>query len=105
MRNLRRLATAVALALPLTLVACGSGDTSGIGGVVTVLEQIDRVSYGISVLAVNVEGTDTTNGPWQDRWNRIATWMADSTRVPDVLVLQEVTGSKCVWSGSCDPKP
>jgi len=58
---------------------------------------------GLSVLHLNLQGTNTTYGPWRERHTRIATWMGSSQNIPDLLVLQEVPASKC-YIFHCDPK-
>jgi hypothetical protein len=58
---------------------------------------------GLSVLNLNVQGTDAALGPWRERHVRLASWMGSTQTVPDVLLLQEVPASKCFAFG-CDPK-
>jgi hypothetical protein len=58
---------------------------------------------GMSILHLNLEGTDTFNGPWRDRHARIASWMGATQIIPDVLLLQEVPASKC-YVFHCDPQ-
>ncbi|MGK5114445.1 hypothetical protein [Geodermatophilus sp. CPCC 205506] len=70
-------------------------------GALTITAEADKVT----VLTVNLEGTDEDNFsvPWRVRYARIAAWMLESQTVPDVLLLQEVPGSKCWFLGGCDP--
>ncbi|MEU6381340.1 hypothetical protein [Streptomyces sp. NPDC046909] len=58
----------------------------------------------ISVLSLNLQGTDSSFGPWRDRHGRLAAWMGATQTVPDLLVLQETPASKCWFLGGCDPK-
>lgn len=53
-----------------------------------------RAKSAFSVLSVNMQGTDSTWGPWRERWARIARWMGQTNTLPDVMTLQEVPASK-----------
>ena len=53
-----------------------------------------RSKSAFSVLSVNLQGTDSTWGPWRDRWARVARWMGQTGTLPDVIALQEVPASK-----------
>jgi hypothetical protein len=58
----------------------------------------------LSILTLNLQGTDPTTGPWRERYARVGIWMRAAGITPDILVLQEVPGSKCWFLGGCDPK-
>jgi hypothetical protein len=57
----------------------------------------------LSVLNLNLEGTNPVYGPWRERYAEVARWMKDTGAAPDLLVLQEVPASKCWFASNCDP--
>jgi hypothetical protein len=58
----------------------------------------------LTVLTANLQGTDSSVVDWRIRHGRIATWITSTRIVPDLLVLQEVPGSKCYFAGGCSPR-
>src|SRR5262245_21783925 len=76
-KALRRIAAILTLAL-LSLPGCTDDDSDGldgIGGVVTVLDGIVRDNASVSMLIANMQGRDSTYGPWRDRWARLPNWL------------------------------
>src|SRR5688572_26687836 len=100
-------------ALGLPGAAWGQGvtkptmDLAGGQGLTTTAEASiteDPRAGKVSILTLNLQGTDSTFGPWRERYARVGIWMRDAGITPDILVLQEVPGSKCWFLGGCDPK-
>jgi hypothetical protein len=58
---------------------------------------------GVSLLSLNLEGTDSTDGPWEGRYARVGGWMGATGLIPDALLLQETPGRKCWYAGGCEP--
>jgi len=54
----------------------------------------ERAKNAFSMLSINLQGTDSTWGPWRERWARVARWMGQTSTLPDVIALQEVPASK-----------
>jgi hypothetical protein len=67
-----------------------------------------RDPHAVSVLTLNLRGThnewENDNGvgittiPWRERYGRLASWMADTGTLPDLIALQEVPARKFWWS-------
>jgi hypothetical protein len=58
----------------------------------------------VSLLHLNLQGTNSEYGPWRDRYRSLALWMRRTQIIPDLLVFQEAPASKCWFLGGCDPK-
>lgn len=62
----------------------------------SVIGGLANEQLGVSILSVNLLGVsnvprDSQSGvPWRTRYTRIFTWMRDTGKFPDVIVLQEV---------------
>jgi hypothetical protein len=63
----------------------------------TVIREVGREYLSFSVLAINLQGIH--NEPygddrvsWQDRYGRIANWMATTQKIPGLIALQQVDG-------------
>ena len=73
--------------------SCYRYDWSGLQKVVT---AIGHEYLRFSVLAINLqgihEGYGSDTASWEDRYGRIADWMATSGKKPDFIALQEVHG-------------
>ncbi|WP_433359473.1 hypothetical protein [Streptosporangium sp. CA-115845] len=71
------------------------------------LSQIERDRYQLSLLPLNIAGTqDEVWGikvPWRDRYARVATWLKDSKTAPDLFLLQEMYARKFFWPASLRP--
>jgi hypothetical protein len=61
----------------------------------------------VSLLHLNLAGLESDaddGGPWRVRYHRFTSWMGRTQTIPDLLVLQEVPASKCLWHGGYDVK-
>lgn len=88
----------LAIALALVTGCSTDDDYSGVQGLGQVLALLGRENLSFSVLTVNLHEVTTQYGQstmaWQDRYGRIASWMASSEATPDLILLQEVDGRK-----------
>jgi hypothetical protein len=87
---------ALLVTLAIALQACELGQIGS---------DVGREEFRLSILTLNLRGIHDRWGgqneeegatviPWQDRYERIATWMQDSQTIPDIISLQEVWGHK-----------
>jgi hypothetical protein len=82
---------------------CAYGINVGPGSINSQL-GCDRDPHAVSLFNLNIEGTHVdypndngvgeTKIPWRDRYRRVATWMADTGTLPDIITLQEVPARK-----------